>query len=131
MTTVETFDFLADVVLIAHFAIVLFVVGGLAIIIIGNHLRWSWVNMLWFRISHLATIGIVVAESWLGIACPLTTLENWLRTKAGQTSYNDSFIAHFLQRLIFYNAPEWIFIVAYTIFGLCVFVAWWRFPPKP
>ena len=130
MTTVETFDFLADVVLIAHFAIVLFVVGGLAIIIIGNHLRWSWVNMLWFRISHLATIGIVVAESWLGIACPLTTLENWLRTKAGQTSYNDSFIAHFLQRLIFYNAPEWIFIVAYTIFGLCVFAAWWRFPPK-
>ena len=69
----------ADLVLLIHFAIVLFVVGGLLLIVLGNFLRWSWVNHWWFRAMHLLAISVVVLESWLGIECPLTTLENWLR----------------------------------------------------
>ena len=66
----------ADVVLLLHFAIVVFVVGGLVLIIVGNMCGWHWVNALWFRLAHLSAIGIVAAESWLGITCPLTTLES-------------------------------------------------------
>ncbi len=121
---------LADAVLALHVGIVLFVVGGLALILIGNWRRWPWVNAWWLRLTHLATIGIVVAESWLGIVCPLTTLEMWLRAQAGAGTYTGSFIEHWLQRLLYYDAPAWVFVVAYSLFALAVIATWWFFPPQ-
>ena len=119
----------ADLVLLIHFAIVLFVVGGLLLIVLGNFLRWSWVNHWWFRAMHLLAISVVVLESWLGIECPLTTLENWLRLQAGQGVYQGSFIQHWVHGVMFYQAPGWVFALAYTLFGLAVVTAWWRWPP--
>lgn len=121
---------LADAVLVVHFAIVAFVVGGLVMIIAGNLLNWSWVNRLWFRAMHLAAIGIVILQSWAGIDCPLTTLEVWLRGKAGMASYSETFIEHWLAAWMFYEAPWWTFVAAYSAFGLLVAMAWWRFPPR-
>ena len=126
------FELLANTVLILHFAIVLFVVGGLVLIIVGNLSGWRWVNALWLRLLHVAAILIVVAESWLGITCPLTTLEIWLRAQSGSgmaANYNESFIGHWLQRLLFYSAPPWVFVLAYTVFGAFVVAVWFRFPP--
>lgn len=119
----------ADLVLLIHFAIVLFVVGGLLLIVLGNVLRWSWVNHWWFRAMHLLAISVVVLESWLGIECPLTTLENWLRLQAGQGVYQGSFIQHWVHGVMFYHAPGWVFALAYTLFALAVVAAWWRWPP--
>ena len=121
---------LADLVLLIHFAIVLFVVGGLLLIVLGNFLRWSWVNHWWFRAMHLLAISVVVLESWLGIECPLTTLENWLRLQAGQGVYQGSFIQHWVHSVMFYQAPGWVFALAYTLFALAVVAAWWRWPPQ-
>lgn len=120
---------LADVVLALHFALVAFVVGGLVLILVGNLRGWRWVNGWGFRLAHLAAIGVVVAQAWLGATCPLTTLEMWLRAQAGVGTYRGSFIAHWLQRLIYYEAPLWVFTGAYTVFGVLVVAAWWRFPP--
>ena len=121
----------ADLVLLIHFAIVLFVVGGLLLIVLGNYfLRWSWVNHWWFRAMHLLAISVVVLESWLGIECPLTTLENWLRLQAGQGVYQGSFIQHWVHGVMFYQAPGWVFALAYTLFCLAVVAAWWRWPPQ-
>jgi hypothetical protein len=117
---------LADIVLSLHFAIVVFVIGGLVLVLIGNWRGWPFVNAWWFRLAHLAAIGIVVAQAWLGIVCPLTTLENWLRAQADQPVYEASFIEHWFTRALFYEAPTWL---AYTLFGLAVVAAWWRFPP--
>ena len=108
---------LADAVLSLHVAIVIFVIGGLVLVVAGNLLHWNWVNALWFRLLHLATIAIVVGESWLDITCPLTTLEMWLRERAGATTYEGSFIEHWLQNLLYYDAPPWVFIAAYSVFG--------------
>jgi len=121
---------LADMVLLLHGAVVLFVVAGLPLIIGGNLAGWRWVNHWWFRLAHLLAIAIVVAESWLGIACPLTTLEIWLREQAGQPLPVESFIGYWMQRLLYYNLPGWVFICAYTVFGLFVLLTWWRFPPS-
>ncbi len=123
------YQLLADAVLVLHFAVVLFVVGGLLLIVAGNLLAWRWVNSLWFRVGHLAAIGTVVAESWLGIICPLTAAEAWLRLRAGSTLYRESFIEHWVQRLLFYEAPPWVFTAVYTVFGLLVVAVWWYFPP--
>ncbi len=124
------YQLLADAVLAAHFAVVLFVIGGLAAIIAGNRLGWRFVNGWWFRLAHLAAIGIVVAQAWLGVTCPLTTLESWLRVQAGGAAYEASFIEHWLTASLFYEAPAWVFTAAYTLFGLAVAAAWWRFPPR-
>ena len=126
----QLYQLLADAVLLLHVAIVLFVVGGLALVLVGNLLSWLWVNSLWFRLAHLATIGIVVAETWFGFVCPLTTLEMWLRAKARAITYAGSFIEHWLQALLFWQAPPWVFKAVYTVFGLAVAAAWWYFPPK-
>ena len=121
---------LADTILILHAGIVLFVVGGLLLIVLGNLASWSWVNRLWLRVVHLIAIAVVVAETWLGITCPLTSLEAWLRSKAGLASYGQSFVEHWAHRLLFYQAPPWVFTTAYTIFGIAVAAAWYFFPPK-
>ena len=120
---------LADAVLVLHFAIVVFVVGGLLIVLWGNRRRWRWVNGLWFRLSHLGAIAVVVAESWLGITCPLTALESWLRHGAGAIAYPQSFVQTWLHRLLYFDAPAWVFALAYTLFGLLVALLWWVYPP--
>ena len=121
---------LADAVLALHVAVVLFVVGGLVLVVAGNLRGWPWVNRLWFRLLHLGAIGYVAAQAWLGVTCPLTTLEAWLRREAGQPAYSTSFIGHWLQRLLYYSAPDWVFTLAYTLFGLVVAAVWWRWPPR-
>ena len=123
------YQLLADAVLALHFALVAFVVGGLVLIIVGNLRGWRWVNGWWFRLLHLAAIGVVVAQAWLGATCPLTALEMWLRAQAHASTYSGSFIAHWLQRLVYYEAPDWVFTLVYSIFGLLVAATWWRFPP--
>jgi hypothetical protein len=112
-----------------HFAVVAFVVGGLVLVIIGNLSGWRWVNTLWFRLAHLGAIAVVVTEAWLGVACPLTTLEMWLRAKARATTYSGSFIEHWVQRVLYYEAPSWVFVLGYSLFGLLVVATWLYFPP--
>ena len=121
----------ADLILILHVGFVLFVIGGLVLIVLGNLCHWRWVNHWWFRLGHLGAIVAVVAETWLGWVCPLTTLEQWLRTKAGDTSYSGGFIEHWLQQLLYYDAPPWVFLLAYSLFALLVLASWWFFPPTP
>lgn len=120
---------LADIVLTLHVAVVAFVVGGLVLVIVGNLRDWRWVNALWFRVAHLGAIGFVVAETWLGLVCPLTTLEWWLRAQAGMAVEGKSFIGYWLQRLLYYDAPWWVFAVGYSLFGLLVIASWAYFPP--
>lgn len=123
------FQVLADAVLALHVALVLFVVAGLVLVVGGNVRRWGWVNHLWFRLLHLAAIAVVVGEAWLGVVCPLTTLEMWLRAQAGAARYGGGFIEHWLGRLLYYDAPAWVFTSAYTLFGAAVVASWWWFPP--
>jgi len=123
------YQLFADLVLSLHVAIVAFVIGGLVVVLVGNLIRWQWVNRLWFRLAHLGAIAIIVAETWFGLVCPLTTLEMWLRRKAGETTYGGSFVQHWLQSILYYNAPPWVFTVAYSLFGLAVVATWWFFPP--
>lgn len=120
---------LADAILIFHFAVVLFVVAGLPAVIIGNRLGWAWVNRLSWRLAHLAAIAVVVLQAWLGQYCILTVLESALREKAGQEAYAQSFVEVWVQRLLYYDLPMWVFALVYTGFGLLVAWAWWRFPP--
>jgi hypothetical protein len=54
----------------------------------------------------------------------------WLRRQAGEATYGASFIEHWVQRLLYYEAPSWVFTLAYSLFALLVAAAWWYFPPR-
>lgn len=115
---------LADTILVIHFSLVVFVVLGLLAIVVGRLIGWIWIYGRTFRISHLLVIGIVIAQAWLGRLCPLTILENFLRGKAGQGGYSETFVGYWLHRILFFNAQPWVFTLIYTVFGGLVFLFW-------
>ena len=127
----EAYRTFADLVLVTHVSFVAFVVLGFFTIVWGGFAGWRWIRNPWFRAAHLAGIGLVVLQAWLGVICPLTTLELYLREKAGGTLYDDTFIAHWLQRLLYFEAQPWVFVACYTAFGLAVIGSWIKFPPRP
>ncbi|MGF2736824.1 DUF2784 domain-containing protein [Marinobacter sp. DUT-1] len=115
---------LADSLLVLHVLLVAFVILGLVAIFLGRLLHWRWIRNVWFRVTHLVVIGIVVLQAWLGVLCPLTVWEMELRERAGAAGYEGSFIQHWLQSLLYYSAPEWVFILVYTVFGGVVLASW-------
>ena len=126
----DTLTLAADVTLVAHSAFIVFVVVGQAMILAGWMLDWGWPRNMTFRLVHAGAIGLVVLESWFGVMCPLTWMEFRLRESAGTHVVADSFVGYWLQRLIFYNAPSWVFTLLYTSFAAVVAASLVLYPPK-
>ena len=101
---------LADALLVFHFLIVVFIVGGLILVWIGAPAGWAWIRNPWFRYLHLAAIVFVAAEAVLGYACPLTVWEDMLRGGVRP----ESFVGRWVRKLLFYQAPEWVFTTIYA-----------------
>ena len=79
---------IADLLVSAHLAFILFVVfGGLTVM--------RWPRLLWL---HLAAVGWAALVELFGWICPLTPLENWLRGPGG---YSSDFVAHYILPLIY------------------------------
>jgi hypothetical protein len=117
---------MADVILVVHFLIVVFNVGGLVLVWIGAGLSWRWVRNPWFRFLHLGTIAFVAAEALLGMVCPLTLWEDMLRGGARA----DSFVGRWVRYFLYYDAPEWVFTVAYIAWTLATIATLKWVPPR-
>ncbi|MBI5014268.1 MAG: DUF2784 domain-containing protein [Deltaproteobacteria bacterium] len=117
---------LADGVLCAHLALVLFITLGLPAIPLGGLRGWRWVRSFRFRAAHLAAISVVAAEALAGIACPLTVWEDALRGRGG----GDSFVARLLHRVLFYDLPEWVFTTSYAMLAVAALALWRAVPPR-
>jgi polyferredoxin len=117
---------LADALLVVHFLIAGFIVGGLMLVWIGALAGWRWIRNPWFRYLHLAAIAFVAAEALLGAACPLTLWEDALRGGARP----DSFVGRWVQRLLYFNAPEWVFTTAYCAWGAASLATLRLVPPR-
>lgn len=116
----------ADVVLALHAAVVIFNVGGLFAIWLGVWRGWGWVRNRTFRMVHLGLILFIVAEAILGIACPLTLLEDWLRGAHSE----QGFIERWIQSWLYWDLPSWVFVVAYSKFAALVAATWKLVPPE-
>lgn len=123
------FQIFADLLLVLHTLLVTFVLFGLVATFLGYVFKWAWVRHFWFRFSHLVVIGVVVLQSWLGVLCPLTAWEMALRERAGDAGYEGSFIQHWLQSILYYTAPDWVFILSYSVFGALVLASWFLVRP--
>lgn len=81
----------ADLILLSHFAFIVFVAtGGL--------LALRWPRLAWLHLPCLLWGVLVEATGWI---CPLTPLENRLREVAGQSGYGGGFIEHYLVPLVY------------------------------
>jgi hypothetical protein len=118
---------LANLVLVLHALIVVFIVGGLLAIWIAAALGHAWARHRGFRTLHLLAIGIVAALAVTGVPCPLTVLEAQLRTGAAAP---EGFIQRWVRAWLFYDFPAWVFVLAYCAFLVAVLVTWRRIPPR-
>ncbi|HSD73687.1 MAG TPA: DUF2784 domain-containing protein [Steroidobacteraceae bacterium] len=82
---------LADLTVLVHGAFVVFVVLG-GVLVLWN-LRWAWV--------HLPAAAWGAWVEFAGQMCPLTPLENHLRSLAGEHGYTGGFIEHYLIPLMY------------------------------
>ncbi len=121
----------ADALLLLHALFVAFIILGLVLVFVGRVRRWSWIRNPWFRVLHLLAIGVVIGQSWFGVICPLTTFEMAMRSKAGDAQYKGSFIAHWVETILYYQAPPWVFALCYTAFGAMVVGSWFWVRPRP
>ena len=118
--TMNIYCCLADAIAVVHFVIVVFVGGGMAAILAGIVLHWTWIRNFWFCAVHLMMIAAVVAESLCGIICPLTNWEDRLREAGGAPSEPESFIGRLIHSLLFVDVSPSVLGVCYVVFGLLV-----------
>jgi hypothetical protein len=85
------YGLLADLVLVAHLAFLLFVV-------LGGLLLFRWPRMAWIHVPF-AVWGVLT--EYAGIVCPLTPLENALRHRGGQEGFAGGFIEHYITAALY------------------------------
>ncbi len=118
--------FLADLILVVHFLFVLFVVGGLAAIWLGAWRGFGFARNVWFRLAHLAAILFVAGQALVGAICPLTLWEDALRGRDTERG----FIARWVQAVLYYDWPPWVFTTLYVGFALLVVATFVWLPPR-
>ena len=123
---------LADVLLGLHVGIVVFIVGGLLLIWAGAALGRPWVRNRCFRRLHLGAMGVVLLQALVGVICPLTQWEAYLRERAGQPTYGEAtFMQYWLQRLLYQDWSPATFTVLYLFFFVAMVLTYRFIPPRP
>jgi hypothetical protein len=116
---------LADAIVVVHLLIVLFVLTGVPLVYFGAARHWAWVRRLSWRLLHLMAIAVIASESLVGIDCPLTVWEDRLRGE----QFSTGFIERWIDHILFYDAPTWVFTLAYVAFAVLVVITWITVPP--
>ncbi|HJX11184.1 MAG TPA: DUF2784 domain-containing protein [Candidatus Binatia bacterium] len=92
MIAAQTFyRLLADLVVLVHFAFVLFVIFG-----------GFWVarqrRVMPFHLAAAIWAAFIEFSGWI---CPLTPLENQLRQKSGSKGYQTDFVVHYILPILY------------------------------
>ncbi len=117
---------IADLILIIHFIIVFFIISLFVLVPYGYSKKWAWVNNKKIRYTHLFLMTFVTIESFIGIVCPLTVLENYLRG----TITNQTFLSKYLSKIIFFNFPSTFFLTLYSLGFLIAVLLSFKYPPQ-
>jgi hypothetical protein len=117
---------LAEAILAAHLAIILFNVFGLIAVPLGALLGWRFVRVRWWRVMHLVLLGTVALQAVVGRACILTL---WQAALADGTASPTPLIMAWVNRLIYWPLPIWVFAALYLIVFGYALVLLWLVPP--
>jgi hypothetical protein len=116
---------LGQAILGAHLVVIAFNVLGLIAIPLGAALGWAWVRIRWWRALHVASWAVVALQAALGRACFLTLWQDAL-TGAG---HGDPLIMRWVNGLIYWPLPIWVFGAAYLVLFALVVWLWRAVPP--
>lgn len=116
----------AALVLAAHLAIIAFNLFGLVAIPLGAARGWSWVYAKGWRMLHVASLGVVALQALLGQACILTL---WQDALSG-TGRGEPLIMRWVNSLIFWPLPLWVFTLLYVVIFAYVLALLWLVPPR-
>ena len=116
---------IADIILLFHFCIVVFISFGFFLIPVGYNFDWIWIKNRYLRLLHASMMIFITFETLLGIVCPLTIIENNLRG----INENHSFISKWIGKLIYWDFPSKFFLILYCILLLWTFLMWKIYPP--
>ena len=118
---------LAEAILAAHLAIILFNLFGLIVVPLGAICGWRFVRVRWWRLLHLVSLGVVAAQAIFGRACFLTI---WQAALAGAAGSPTPLIMGWVNRLISWPLPIWVFAALYIlVFGYALALLW-LVPPR-
>lgn len=117
---------LGELVLGLHLAVIAFNVAGLVAVPLGAALGWNWVRVRWWRALHLVSWAVVAVQALLGRACFLTLWQDEL-TGAGA---EPPLIARWINGLIYWPLPIWVFGALYIVLFAAAVALWWRVPPR-
>ena len=117
---------LAGIVLAVHVGVICFNLFGLLAIPLGGWLGWRWVRGFWWRALHVACLSIVALQALLGRACFLTLWQNEL---AGDGMRPTPLLMRWVDSIIFWPLPLWVFALLYVLVLLGVVALWWLVPP--
>lgn len=110
----------ADLVMLVHFAWIVFILAGLALARLRPWLVWA----------HLASLLVILALNLGGWYCPLTLLEYWLRAQdPAAPAHAGSFLFVYLDRLVYLRLPEvWLRLAggAWAMLNLLGYLWLWR-----
>ena len=113
----------ADAIMALHFLFITFALLG-SLLVLWK--RW----ILWLHLPALAWGAWIEAS---GNICPLTPLENHFRELAGQTTYGEGFITHYLGPVIYpvglTRGTQFLILailVAVNAVGYGLMIARWR-----
>jgi hypothetical protein len=118
---------LAGVVLSLHLGVIVFNLFGLVAIPLGGWLGWRFVRLAWWRWPHLASMALVAAQAVAGRACFLTLLQESL---AGGGASGPPLIMGFVNHLIYWPLPLWVFAAVYVVLFVYVLALLWLVPVK-
>jgi hypothetical protein len=128
--TPDRYLLIADAILFLHLAIIAFNLFGLIAIPLGGWLGWGFVRVLWWRALHVGILAVVALQAALGRLCFLTDWQTALLDAAGTATAREPLIAGFVNRLIYWPLPLWVFTVIYVAVCLYVLLLWWLVPPR-
>ena len=112
----------ATALLLAHLGVVLFNIFGLVAVPLGAWLRWRFVRGFWWRLLHLLSLLVVALQALLGRACFLTLWQSALEDRAGGAP--PPMIATWINRIIYWPLPLWVFATAYVLIFLYALLLW-------
>jgi hypothetical protein len=116
---------LAEAVLAAHVGVILFNVFGLIVVPIGAARGWRFVHIAWWRVLHVALLAAVAAQALASRACFLTL---WQSDLAGFAASPTPLIESWVDWLIYWKLPIWIFAALYTIVFVYAVALLWLVP---
>ena len=122
-----TASLLAETVLFAHLVVIAFNALGLVVIPVGAWLGWRIVRIAWLRLLHLGSLAVVAGQALAGRACFLTIWQNRL---TGGASSLPPLVMRWIDGLIYWNLPLWVFAGLYTavflyVLALSLLVPFW------